>query len=59
MHRWIWTSFHDFYKGRKQNGDRRENAPELEEQLNTEIQKWLSKICAKIEEVEFERSSEL
>jgi len=37
MHRWLWTYFHVFYKGRKQNGDRREKAPKLEERLNTEI----------------------
>ena len=37
MHRGLWISFHCFYKGRKQNGDRRENAPELEERLNPEI----------------------
>jgi hypothetical protein len=37
MHRWLWVYFHVFYKGRKQKGDRRENAIELEERLNTEI----------------------
>ncbi|MEG3879864.1 hypothetical protein QT972_21140 [Microcoleus sp. herbarium7] len=37
MHRWLWASFHGFYKGRKHNGDRLDNAPELEERLNTEI----------------------
>ena len=37
MHRWLWAYFHVFYKGRKQNGDRRENALKLEERLNTEI----------------------
>jgi hypothetical protein len=37
MHRLLGAYFHVFYKGRKQNGDRREYAPELEERLNTEI----------------------
>ncbi|MEG4329339.1 hypothetical protein QUB37_20065 [Microcoleus sp. AT3-A2] len=37
MQRRLWVSFHSFYKWIKQNGDRHENAPELEERLNTEI----------------------
>ena len=37
MHRWLWASFHSCYKGRKQNGDRCDTVPELEDRLKNEI----------------------